>query len=339
MCPGSASVREVNRLPNRPARGSRPRAVPPVMRCVAWLILAGILVGCQRGGDVSSGVPRSGNHPPVIRAAAILPSPLILTGPVTVTVDAEDVDRDVLRFRYQWRINGQPVPYEQEERLRPELLKRGDQVAVEIWAHDGTVESPSFITPAATVGNSPPIVSHVSMEPPVIVPGVRVRAQAEVTDADHDLTRVTYRWWKNQSLLREGEEEDLDTTSLTVGDTLSVEAVASDAWGMGPAVRSAPIKVGNTAPRIASIPPTSLNHDRFTYQVEASDAESDTMTFSLEAAPAGMAIDAQSGLVTWEVPSGMAGTHKVKILVMDSQGAASFQEFDMHVASAVSGQS
>jgi len=289
-------------------------------------------LGCQRNSDeVISSPHRSGNHPPEIRAASILPSPLILNGPISVAIEALDLDRNPLSFRYQWDINGRPVPSEHGEQLRPEFLKRGDQVSARIWPHDGTVEGAPFTTSTVVVVNSPPIVTSLVVEPDVLIPGMNARAHAEVRDVDYDLTHVTYRWWKNQSLLQEGEGTEFDTTQLAAGDTLSVEAVASDGAGSGAPVRSAPIRIGNTAPRIVSTPITALDRGVFTYQLEAHDAESDALTFSLETAPPGMTIDGRQGLVTWQIPPGKNGKYKVRILVKDSRGAASFQEFDLQV--------
>lgn len=315
------------------ARGDRLRALHYVLRFSVLLLILVPLWSCQRErGSAETSVQSSGNHAPSIRAASIVPSPLVLTGPLTVTIDAEDVDRNPLSFRYQWRLNDEPVVFEQDDQLRPELLKQGDQVAVEIWPHDGIVEGASFTTPTVTVGNSPPVISKVWIEPEAISLGMRVRAQAVVHDPDHDLIHVTYRWWRNETLVQEGEGTALDTTPFARGDVLAVEVMASDSTGPGQPVRSALVKIENTPPSINSVPPTSLVHDQLVYQVQASDAESDALTFSLETGPPGMMIDEQKGLLIWRVPSGLTGTHKVRVFVTDNQGAASFQEFEMKVA-------
>jgi hypothetical protein len=345
MSPGLVSEAEVAKGTSHDcrirARDHGARARPTMRRWVtACALLAVVAVfGCQRDGELGSTPPASssGNHAPEIRAASLLPSPLTLHGPVSVMIEAQDIDRNPLTFRYRWSINGQPVPNEQGERLSPELLKRGDQVSVEIWPHDGVVEGAPFMTPTVIVGNSSPVVSTVSVEPELIVPGMRVRVRADVQDPDHDLIHVTYRWWRNQTLFQEGEGTELDTTPFARADTLSVEAVASDATSTGQPVRSALITIGNTPPRIVSVPTTTLDKGQFAYQVKVQDAGPDAMTFSLESAPAGMTIDERNGLVTWQVPPDQTGVHKVRILVTDSQGAASFQEFEINVASPPSG--
>jgi hypothetical protein len=322
----------------QPARGLRPRAQRHVWRAVLLAPLSVILLGCQPG-EVGVDNPNTklttGNHPPVIRAATFQPTPLVLTGPIIVHVDAQDIDRNPLSFRYRWTVNGQPVRNQNGEQLPPELLKRGDAVSVEIWPHDGTVEGSLFTTEAVVVSNSPPVVAHLAIEPESVSPGIRVQARADTSDVDGDLIRVSYRWWKNDLLVQEGDEEEMDTAGFSRGDTLSVEAVPFDGVQKGKAVRSVPIRMGNIPPRILSAPAKSIVNNRYDYQVEATDAESDAITFSLETAPPGMAIDEHKGSVSWQVSPDQIGVHKVRILAKDSQGAVAFQEFELNLTSAV----
>ena len=320
------------------ARDLMPRAQQHVWRAALLAPLILILLGCQQG-EVGADNPNTklitGNHPPVVRAATLQPTPLVLTGPIVVFVDAQDVDRNPLSFRYRWIVNGQPVRNQDGEQLSPELLKRGDAVSVEIWPHDGMVEGRPFTTEPLVVGNSPPVVDHLAIEPESVSPGVPVQAHADMSDVDRDLIRVSYRWWKNDSLIQEGDEAELNTAGFSRGDTLSVEAVPFDGVQKGKAVRSVPIRVGNSPPRIVSAPAKSIVNNRYDYQVEATDAESDTITFSLETAPPGMTIDEHRGSVSWQISPDQIGVHKVRILAKDSQGAITFQEFELNLTAAV----
>ena len=320
------------------ARGVRPRAQRHVWLAVLLAPLSVILLGCERG-EVGADNPNTkltnGNHPPAVRAAFLQPTPLVLTGPIVVHVDAQDVDRNPLSFRYRWIVNGQPVLNQDTEQLSPELLKRGDALSVEIRPHDGMVEGRLFTTEPVVVGNSAPMVANLAIEPESVSPGVRVRARADISDVDGDLIRVAYRWWRNDTIVQEGDEAELDTAGFSRGDTLSVEAVAFDGVQKGKAVRSVPIRVGNTSPRILSAPAKSIVNNRYHYQVEATDAESDVITFSLETAPPGMTIDEHKGSVSWQISPDQIGVHKVRILVKDSQGAITFQEFELNLTPAV----
>ena len=341
MSPGSVVVIEVVKGEQR-ARGLTPRAQRRVWLAALLAPLSTILLGCQRG-EVGVDNPNTklttGNHHPVVRAATLQPTPLVLTGPIVVHVDAQDVDRNPLSFRYRWIVNGQSIRNQDSEQLSSELLKRGDVVSVEIWPYDGMVEGRPFTMEPVVVGNSPPVVEQLAIEPESVSPGIRVQARADISDVDRDLIRVSYRWWKNDALVQEGDEAELDTAGFSRGDTLSVEAVPFDGVQKGKAVRSVPIRVGNIPPRIVSAPAKSIVNNRYEYQVEATDAESDAITFSLETAPPGMTIDEHKGFVSWQISPVQIGVHKVRVLAKDSQGAITFQEFELNLTSAVPAKS
>ena len=165
MCPGSVVGIEAGQDEQR-ARGITPRAQRFIWLAALLAPLSMMLLGCQRevGADNPNTIVITGNHPPVVRAATLHPAPLVLTGPIVVHVDAQDVDRNPLSFRYRWIVNGQPVRNQDGEQLLPELLKRGDAVSVEIWPHDGMVEGRPFTSEPVVVGNSPPVVAHLAIE-------------------------------------------------------------------------------------------------------------------------------------------------------------------------------
>ena len=89
----------------------------------------------------------------------------------------------------------------------------------------------------------------------------------------------------------------------------------------------------NRPPEITSTPGTTgyVGKD-YTYQVEARDPDGDLLTYTLEEAPAGMAIDSQTGLITWKPTAEMADqTFTVKILVEDGYGGSATQEYQITV--------
>lgn len=89
---------------------------------------------------------------------------------------------------------------------------------------------------------------------------------------------------------------------------------------------------GNTAPIITSGPGGPAVVDRpFQYQVQAQDAEPDTLAFSLEASPAGLTVDAGTGRVDWTPAVGQVGTHDVTVLVEDGREGEARQSFSLEV--------
>lgn len=69
------------------------------------------------------------------------------------------------------------------------------------------------------------------------------------------------------------------------------------------------------------------------YAVEATDSDAgDVLTFSLDAAPAGMTIDATSGLIQWTPTPEQIGDHNVVVRVRDAGGLFVTQSFTLTVA-------
>jgi hypothetical protein len=72
----------------------------------------------------------------------------------------------------------------------------------------------------------------------------------------------------------------------------------------------------NQAPTINSTPITStLIGELYTYDVEATDGDGDTLTYSLTSNPGGMTIDSATGVITW-TPT-MFGNYNVGLEVSD----------------------
>lgn len=70
----------------------------------------------------------------------------------------------------------------------------------------------------------------------------------------------------------------------------------------------------------------------YSYDVEAVDLDSDTLTYSLIEAPEGMVIDSQTGLITWD-PDTLPGNDavSVSVVVEDRRGGVDQQDFEIQV--------
>jgi parallel beta-helix repeat protein len=92
----------------------------------------------------------------------------------------------------------------------------------------------------------------------------------------------------------------------------------------------------NDAPSITSSPVTTATQDAaYEYDVTAGDADlpyGDFLTFSLTTAPAGMAIDSATGVITWTPAWGQIGLNAVVVKVTDSLGLSATQSFSVDVA-------
>jgi hypothetical protein len=103
------------------------------------------------------------------------------------------------------------------------------------------------------VGNTPPVVGHISIERPDD-PHAPVFAKMDAVDADQDEMQFDFRWWRNNKIVKQGPEETLNTMGFQAKDTLEVEVTPRDQSSVGKAVRSESIYVGNSSPKIVSAP-------------------------------------------------------------------------------------
>ena len=316
------------------ARDRRSRALPPGggrwWLPAAFALLSGCFShdeGAGEGSNRHSG--DKSNHAPVVNTVTILPTPVVLSAPLTVRVEAQDLDLNTLSFRYRWLLNGQIIEGQTGKSLQPELLKRGDQVAVEVVPFDGTIEGVALRSAAVSVVNTPPIISQVSVDFDHDTQGRQLLAKVDVVDPDRDAVSLTYRWRKNETVLKEGEGNTLELAGVTAKDAIQVDVTASDGTPNGTATVTERFTLSNSSPTIISKPSPLPNGAQYDYLVQATDEDGDAITYALEVAPAGMTIGEKTGRIQWGVTPNMKGSHRVRVIAKDSQGGFAAQEFDL----------
>ena len=174
------------------ARGERRTILSPLAYGFLPLVL---FSGCTSESSQPGAASRSSqtNRPPVVQSARIVPSPLVLSGPVSVQVEAVDPDRDAVTFLNQWLVNGNPIEGQTGLTLEPHLLKKGDSVAVEVIPSDGKTQGQPYRTQAIAVENTSPQVTQIVLEPSEVRVGDRLQAKVEGSDADRDEIRYTFK--------------------------------------------------------------------------------------------------------------------------------------------------
>ncbi len=84
----------------------------------------------------------------------------------------------------------------------------------------------------------------------------------------------------------------------------------------------------NDAPQFISLPPIEADLNReYLYDVQAIDANNDTVTYELVEAPAGMTIDANTGLIRWTPGVADRGLHTVDVRAADNRLGVSSQRY------------
>ncbi|MFB8796675.1 MAG: putative Ig domain-containing protein, partial [Microcoleus sp.] len=88
---------------------------------------------------------------------------------------------------------------------------------------------------------------------------------------------------------------------------------------------------GNNAPLIVSEPATQgYAGSAYSYSVRALDSDSDPLRYSLVGAPAGVVVDENTGVLTWNAP--VVGSHNVAVRARDSRGGESTQSWSVNIS-------
>ena len=90
----------------------------------------------------------------------------------------------------------------------------------------------------------------------------------------------------------------------------------------------------NQNPKITSLPKTDLTLSQaWNYQIEATDPEGDSLSYSLFSGPSGLTVNSSTGLTAWTPTT--EGTFPVTLKVLDSKGGKEEQTFSLIVSSKV----
>lgn len=271
------------------------------------------------------------NRPPQIEDVTLVPEAPRPGSSVQARVQSRDPDGDAVELRYLWTLDGRRVAERGARLSLPETMRKGTPVEVEVVAHDGNASSEP-VTAAARIGNRPPGLVAVALEPTT---GVRVDEEviaiAQARDADGDALEFSYDWRVNGEAV-EGDTERLSTAGLARGDRIEVRVRVSDGEDDSAPRDSDPLVIGNSAPRILSTPGGVSADGQFRYTVEAKDPDGDRLLrYRLLSGPEGARVDPVGGEVLWTASRDHVGTHRFEVEVADGHGGTSQQRFEVAV--------
>ena len=240
------------------------------------------------------------------------------------------------RLSYQWLRNSVPIPGAIRQVLPSEQFKRGDFVSVQVRVAQSGGDRDPVTSDAVLIGNTPPAVAWVAIGPAPPSSTTSLEAVAQGSDLDNDRLSFTYQWTVNGEPVVGVEGPSLASNFFKRGDQVEVTAVPFDGTDWGQPNSSVKVTISNSPPIIKSTPPAELREGTtYRYQVQAEDADGDTLRFSLEGKPPkGMVIDANTGVVEWQVviPE-KPTTYVYKVVVEDPEGAKSIQTVTLKSAS------
>ncbi len=281
-------------------------------------------------GAAGRAVGGAGDATPVIERLVLTPARLIAGVDIKAIVEATDLDGDRLRFDYAWSYNGKQVQHGPNSIFHPVALKKGDRVEVRVTATDGRHISVPM-SARAQVGNRPPVLSAVTLEPfGDVRSGEIITAAPIASDPDNDRLRFTYRWTVNGR--RKGSEHTFDTTGLKRGDQVQASVIADDGTSDSREKRSPVLMLGNSPPVITQLPTSQLENGTFEYAFTARDPDGDrNLRFFIEKGPAGARMDSITGVLTWTPTVAQVGVHPIEVGVEDSAREGSTFLFELTV--------
>ncbi len=120
-------------------------------------------------------------------------------------------------------------------------------------------------------------------------------------------------------------------SSLTRGDRVAVEVVASDGEANAPGMRSDVLEIENGPPRFTSqATAPKAGDESFRYRPVAVDPDGDAVKYQLLEGPIGMMMSSD-GTVSWSLPpqGQRSGQHRVRIQASDAKGGVTVHTFSI----------
>ena len=229
------------------------------------------------------------------------------------SLSASDVDDDDLTWTISTQAgNGLAAVIDGDVTYQPAADFFGNDFFV-VAVNDGTGNVTLNVTVSVSPVNDAPVISGAATTS--ATEGVEYRYAVNADDVDGPALVFT---------LTEAPEgmviSDTGVITWTPENgvaTADVTVVVSD--GLLNAERSFTITVGatNDAPEITSeAPVTATEDEEYTYAPTAADIDGDTLTWSLSQSPAGMAINSETGAISWTPTNGVE-TATVTLVVSD----------------------
>jgi Putative Ig domain len=324
-------------LSRKTSRSTFTRGAGYLAPLLCWSVIAGCSPEPTSQGPAS---PRAGvsspslevapgAREPIVHAARVYPEAVSLESTLRVDVQGEDPEGRSLAYKYQWVVNDLPDKGAKDPQFTIRQLKNGDRIHVEVTPSTGTTEGRTFKSSAVTVGNTAPEILEIFLEPMPIHRGDILKLRVVAQDPDGDQIVFTYKWLQNGKELPGETRDALDTKMFRKKDTLAVIVTASDGKASRDPKASVPVTIENVSPRITSTPPAVISDGQYAYQVTATDADEDKISYALKMAPPGMSIDTVTGKLLWKLTPESKGRHRVVIVAKDSDNALAEQDFEL----------
>ena len=248
----------------------------------------------EGAGEPVSAEVQIANTPPEVLSVTLVPAEPYVTDDVVAVVEGYDADADGITYAYTWFVDGTEVLSGPSDTLVADSFAKHQLVSVEVVPNDGFVDGAAFLSVDATVLNSQPTATGVSIDPATAYEASTLTClPAGFADADGDAEEWALAWSVNGTEV--ATTATLTGASFNKGDSVTCAATPFDGEASGAAVSST-LTISNTSPVLASV-------DLSTY----TPTENDTITVTL-----GAATDDDGDSITygyeWYVNGSLVGT-------------------------------
>ena len=265
-----------------------------------------------------------GNADPVINSTAIL------TGEVGVLysydVDATDDDLDTLTYALTTSPTGMTINNTSGLIQWTPAAAGDENVVVEVTDGNGGSDTQSFTINVPVPNQSPTITTTA-----ITTANVAELYSYDVNATDPDLDTLTFSLNVSPTGMTINSSSGLIQWTPTAEGDVNVTVRVEDGNG-GFDTQSFVISVGpiNQAPTITSTAITNgMDTVAYSYDVEATDPDQDTLTYALTTSPTGMTISSSSGLIQWTPDQ--VGDHPVTVEASDGRGGVDTQSYTLNV--------
>ena len=224
--------------------------------------------------------------------------------------------------KVEWLVNENPLISSSPDQFKLSNTKKGDKVQVKAIIQDKEIFSNTI-----HVKNAPPEISKTRFVPEVFKPGDILAVDVIGKDIDDDKITFIYEWTKNKEPA--GNDKQI-AAPIKRGDKISVKITPFDSEAYGkPLTLQRDIK--NISPIINEHTNFKFDGKTYSYQVNATDPDEDTLTYSLKSAPSGMTIDPKTGAIRWNVPPDVKGKTIFTVSVTDGNGGEATQSLTFEI--------
>ena len=273
----------------------------------------------------------TGNNAPVITSTAVTTATVNTL--YTYDVDASDADGDTLSYS----LTNNPIGMNINSNSgliswTPQNIGSYD-VNVKVSDNKNGVDEQLFVIVVSSVipgNNAPVIISN-----PVLTGTVNTLYTYDVDATDADGDTLTYSLVSSPNWMQINNVNGLISGTPTQTGNYDVNVKVSDNKG-GVDEQSFVIIVssvipGNNAPYFTNLPATVTAYKNvlFNYDVNAIDADGDTLTYSLVSSPDNVVMNMNTGLITW-TPNEV-GNYNIQVRVSDNNGGSAVSTLTVNV--------